>query len=149
MARKSESLISSAFAASAAFFCAPCKCCSLSTFVIGVPGIGSDIDYLLYTAPFSPAFRWSRSYTSRYPAVAYRTLRRERLSLASPLASSSRERSRVCSLMAPASYREGGTRQSHRTLYNELKYEGVTRAGATSENSVKAKFAEFSFHALR
>src|SRR5215210_1183678 len=90
---------------------------------------------------FSPAFRWSRSYTSRYPAVAYRTLRRERLSLASPLASSSRERSRVCSLMAPASDREGGTRQPRRTLYNEPQYEGVTRAGATSKNAVHHKFA--------
>ena len=26
-------------------------------------------------------------------------------------------------------------------MYNELKYEGVTRAGATSKNSVKRKFA--------
>ena len=91
------------------------------------------MDYLLYWAPFSQAFCWSHSYTSRYPPVAQRTLRRERL----PLASSSRERSRVGSLMAPASYREGGNRQSHRTLYNELKYEGVTRAGATSENCVQ------------
>src|SRR5215212_11472960 len=82
MARKSESLISSASAASAAFFCATCICCSLSTFVIEV----SDIDHLLYKAPVSPAFCWSRSYTSRYPAVSYRTLRRERLPLGSPLA---------------------------------------------------------------
>ena len=78
MVRKSESLISSAFAASAAFLCAACKCCSLSEFDIDVPGIGSDIDYLLYSAPFSSAFYRNRSYTSLYPPVAYRTLRRVR-----------------------------------------------------------------------
>ena len=83
MVRKSESLISSAFAASAAFLCAACKCCSLSEFDIDVPGIDSDIDYLLYSAPFSSAFYRNRSYTSLYPPVAYRTLRRVRLPLAS------------------------------------------------------------------
>jgi hypothetical protein len=39
--------------------------------------------------------------------------------LASALASSSKARSRVCSLMAPASDIEGGTDESHRTFYNE------------------------------
>jgi hypothetical protein len=51
--------------------------------------------------------------------------------------------------MAHASDREGGTDESHRTLYNELKYEGVTRAGATSKNSVTAKFREETFHDVR
>src|ERR671913_1421892 len=96
-----------------------------------------------------PSVLLYRSYTSRFPAVANRTLRCGRLPLASPLASSSRDRSRVCSLMAPASDRESGTDKSHRTLYNELKYEGVTRAGATSKNSVHAKFAEYTSDTVR
>jgi hypothetical protein len=45
--------------------------------------------------------------------------------------------------MAPASYRERGTGESHRPLYNELKYERVTRAGATFENCVPANVGEF------
>jgi len=45
--------------------------------------------------------------------------------------------------MAPASDREGETRQPRRTLYNEPQYEEVTRAGATSKNAVHQKFAGY------
>jgi hypothetical protein len=48
--------------------------------------------------------------------------------------------------------RKGGTRQPRRELYNAATLasgdEFPMNAGLTSENSVKAKFREFTFHAL-
>jgi hypothetical protein len=79
--------------------------------------------------------------------INLRALPREMLPLASPLVSSRRRNSLSFVWPSAAPSQNDGARQPRRVTQRSLICR-VTKAGATSENAQKAKFRQFSFHAL-